>query len=69
MKKNIFQTHIAQDFIKYCLKLDIKKFYPNIDHEILKGLLRRKIKDKDFNKLNFEIIKTIHKFSSNSVEN
>ena len=22
MKKNIFQTHIAQDFIKYCLKLD-----------------------------------------------
>lgn len=32
---------------KYCLKLDIKKFYPNIDHAILKQLLRRKIKDKD----------------------
>ncbi len=31
----------------YCLKLDIKKFYPNIDHEVLKALLRRKIKDKD----------------------
>ena len=29
----------------YCLKLDIKKFYPSIDHEILKTLLRRKIKD------------------------
>jgi len=32
---------------KYCLKLDIKKFYPNIDHRILKQLLRRKIKDVD----------------------
>jgi RNA-directed DNA polymerase len=32
---------------KYCLKLDIKKFYPSIDHDILKSLLRRKIKDKD----------------------
>ena len=32
---------------KYCLKLDIKQFYPSIDHDILKQLLRRKIKDKD----------------------
>lgn len=32
---------------KYCLKLDIKKFYPSIDHDILKALLRRKIKDAD----------------------
>jgi retron-type reverse transcriptase len=32
---------------KYCLKLDIKKFYQNIDHDILKQLLRRKIKDSD----------------------
>lgn len=31
----------------YCLKLDIKKFYPSIDHEILKQLVRRKIKDND----------------------
>lgn len=30
---------------KYCLKLDIKKFYPSIDHDILKSLLLRKIKD------------------------
>ncbi len=29
----------------YCLKLDIKKFYPSIDHDILKAFLRRKIKD------------------------
>ncbi len=32
---------------QFCLKLDIKKFYPNVDHEILKQLLRKKIKDKD----------------------
>jgi len=32
---------------QYCLKLDIKKFYPSVDHEILKTLLRRKFKDND----------------------
>lgn len=31
----------------YCLKLDIKKFYPSIDHDLLKTLLRRKFKDPD----------------------
>lgn len=30
----------------YCLKLDIHKFYPSIDHEILKKIVRYKIKDK-----------------------
>lgn len=30
---------------KYCLKLDIKKFYPSIDNSILKGMFRQKIKD------------------------
>jgi retron-type reverse transcriptase len=32
---------------EYCLQLDIKKFYPSIDHDILKTQLRRKIKDPD----------------------
>ncbi len=32
---------------KYALKIDIKKFYPSIDHGIMKGILRRKIKDQD----------------------
>ena len=31
----------------FCLKLDVRKFYPNVDHKILKQLLRRKIKDND----------------------
>lgn len=31
---------------KYALKLDIRKFYPSIDHDILKGIIRKKIKCK-----------------------
>lgn len=41
---------------KYCLKIDIRKFYPNIDHEVLKNLLRKKFKDKDLLDLLDEII-------------
>lgn len=40
----------------YCLKLDVKKFYPSIDHDILKSLLRRKFKDHDLLWLLDEII-------------
>lgn len=29
---------------KYVLQCDVRKFFPSIDHEILKGVLRRKIK-------------------------
>jgi hypothetical protein len=32
---------------QYCLKMDVKKFYQSIDHDILKTILRRKIKDRD----------------------
>lgn len=32
---------------KYCLKCDISKFYPSINHAILKEIIRRKIKDPD----------------------
>lgn len=40
----------------YCLKLDIKKFYPSINHDVLKALLRKKIKDQDLLQLLDEII-------------
>ncbi len=40
----------------YCLKMDITKFYPNVDHDILKTLLRRKFKDDDLLWLLDEII-------------
>jgi retron-type reverse transcriptase len=32
---------------RYCLQCDIQKYFPSIDHEILKGLIRRKIKCRD----------------------
>ncbi len=41
---------------KYCLKFDIRKFYPSIDHAILKLLLRKKFKDNDLLWLLDEII-------------
>lgn len=42
---------------QYCLKLDVKKFYPSIDHEVLKfEILRRKIKDKKLLALLDEIV-------------
>ncbi len=36
---------------KYCLKLDVKKFYPSIDHTILKDIIQRKVKDKNMLRL------------------
>ena len=41
---------------KYCLKLDIKKFYPSINHDILKIQVRKKIKDSKVLALLDEII-------------
>lgn len=41
---------------RYCLKLDIRKFYPSVDHAIMKQLLRKKIKDQDLLWLLDEII-------------
>jgi RNA-directed DNA polymerase len=47
-----------QNETMYCLKLDIVKFYPNVDHEILKQLLRKKFKDQDLLWLLDEIIES-----------
>lgn len=41
---------------KYCLKMDIKKYYPSIPTKRLIWALARKIKDKRFLKLVYEII-------------
>jgi retron-type reverse transcriptase len=40
----------------FCLKMDITKFYPSVNHDILKSLLRRKFKDNDLLWLLDEII-------------
>lgn len=36
-----------KDNTKYCLKMDVRKFYPSISHNLLKTILQRKIKDPD----------------------
>ncbi len=40
----------------FCLKIDIRKFYPSMNHDVLKRLVRRKIKDSDLLWLLDEII-------------
>lgn len=45
-----------RDNTKYCLKMDVRKFYPSIDHNILKQIIRKKIKDRDLLGLLDEII-------------
>jgi hypothetical protein len=44
---------------KYCLKCDISKFYPSIDHEVLYSIISHKIKDKDVLWLLDEIISSV----------
>jgi len=53
------------DFIRaagpgaYCLKMDIRKFYPSIDHDILYEIVQRKIKCPDTLRLLENIIYSI----------
>jgi len=54
--RNLKNALKNQEETVYCLKLDIKKFYPTIDHTILKELLRKKFKDPDLLWLLDEII-------------
>ena len=56
--ENLKEALKDKDNTTYCLKLDIVKFYPNVNHEILKQLLRKKIKDQDLLWLLDEIIES-----------
>ena len=40
----------------YCLKMDIRHFYPSIDHELLKQIYRKKLKDPELLKLLDDIV-------------
>lgn len=44
---------------KYCLKMDIKKFFDNIDRDILMNKLSRKVKDKEMLELCRKIIYSV----------
>jgi glycosyltransferase involved in cell wall biosynthesis len=55
------------------VKMDIKKFYPSVNHATLKDLLKRKFKDKDLflvvsNGLNFIILYFIFEYHSSKVK-
>lgn len=54
--RNVKRSLVDRINTQYCLKLDIKKFYPSVDHDVLKRLLRRKIKDQQLLNLLDEII-------------
>lgn len=59
LRKDLRKTR-KSDTTKYCLKLDIKKFYPSINHVILKAILAKKIKDKRLLNLLSEIIDSVN---------
>lgn len=44
---------------QYCLKLDIKKFYPSIRHDLMKQVVRHKVKDGRLLALLDEIIESM----------
>jgi len=54
--KRIKKALKDKDNTTYCLKMDVKKFYPSVDHQILKSIIRQKIKDNDVLWLLDEII-------------
>lgn len=47
---------------KYCLKMDIKKFFPNIDHRVLKQIISKHIKDQDVLNILYEIIDSTNRY-------
>lgn len=53
---NVKKALQDEENTQYCLKMDIVKFYPNVDHKILRKLLARKFKDQELLWLLHEII-------------
>lgn len=45
-----------EDGTRYCLKIDVRKFYPSVDNGVMKRIVRKKIKDKALLALLDEII-------------
>lgn len=58
-----FTRIVSRNYIRGCwaLKLDIKKFFASVDHEILKELLRKKVHDKDIIWLLGEVVDSFPK--------
>lgn len=58
----LFTRKVSKNYTDSCfiLKLDIKKFFATVDHQILMGLLQRKIHDQDLRWLLSNIIESFH---------
>jgi RNA-directed DNA polymerase len=54
--KRIKKSLVNRDKTEFCFKFDIKKYFPSINNEILKTIIRKKIKDNDLLWLLDEII-------------
>ena len=54
--KRIKKALYDKENTEYCLKMDVKKYYPSIDNKILKKIIRKKIKDNNLLWLLDEII-------------
>lgn len=59
LKKLRKAVDLRPEEMRYCLEIDCKKFYPSIDHEILKVKYRRKYKDAELLACVDEIIDSI----------
>lgn len=47
---------------QYCLKMDCRKYFPSINHEVLKFIITKHIRDKEFLKILYEIIDSPDKY-------
>lgn len=56
-----YMNELKKDGNIYALKFDISKYFYNIDHDVLKELLKKKIKDKQYLKILFKIIDSTNK--------
>ena len=54
--KRVKKALFDKENTTFCLKMDIKKYYPSVDNEILKQIIRKNIKDKNLLWLFDEII-------------
>ena len=45
--RRIIDDYVRRDERCYCLKIDVRHFYPSINGEVLKSIIRRRVKCKD----------------------
>lgn len=56
--KRVWKALRDADATRYCLKMDVRQFYPSLDHDVLKSSIRRKVKDRQVLAMIDEIIES-----------